>query len=78
MSHKLTFNVSDAAFDAICADAEAANVTPAKIVSAMLERQFGSNGATKVADMTQDQWQAFIAATAGSIPDRTFFRREPK
>jgi len=30
----------------------------------------------KAADMTQEEWLAFIAATAGSIPDPTFFRHD--
>lgn len=33
-------------------------------------------GVKNAADMTQEEWQAFVTATAGSIPDPTFFRHE--
>ena len=42
MSHELTVEVSDVAFDAIRAAAEAAGATPAEIVSASIERQFAA------------------------------------
>jgi hypothetical protein len=40
MSHEVTVEVSDSAFDAIQTAAEAVGATPAEIVAATVERQF--------------------------------------